>query len=201
MTTSGQTYVELIGGQNLNIQDLLNNNKDVTLNRVNVVCDTSNGLAIGIQLPDIANLNGFSNFEVTVDDKAGNAAVGNITITRGGTTNKINNGTSVVINSNFGKMFFVVASLGTTGGWQAFSSAALTPYTPPIQQNFQTVVSGANTATTPFPILASCHLIVVLGGAVRTITTNYTVVYATGVITFGGGTAPGDPVNIFYSHN
>lgn len=207
MSRQNLLYVELLGGESLNVQDLINgsNNSDKTLERLNIVCNTTNGLPIAIALPDISNLSGFTNLEITIDDKNGNASVGNIVVTRAG-TNKVNNGTSATINTNFGKLFLQIASVGTTGGWTAFSTATSAPYVPPSQANDIGVLSGANTfQLTNFPVLATQHVIVTLGDPlasgtlVRRLGTDYTINYATGLITFLVG-APADITNVFYSY-
>ncbi len=121
MATRGQKYITLIGGQSLNILDTLDNNEDITNQKLNIVCDTTNGFPINILLPDIAAFEGFTNFELTVDDKGGNAAAANINILTSG-TNKINGAASAMINSDNGKMFIQISSTTDWSGFFTFSS-------------------------------------------------------------------------------
>lgn len=199
---NGQKYIKLIGGQNLNIADLINDPQNKILNRILVDCDTSNGTAINIQLPEVSALNGATDFDIIITDRVGSAGTTPINITRGGSTDKINGGTSTTISSNYGKIYFAVGSLntGSTGGsWAAFNTAVATPYTPPTQSNVNGVIDGSNQYTLPNLPLNTQHLIVSVGRQFLTNGLDYTVNYTTGVITFIFG-GPGDPCNIFYSY-
>jgi hypothetical protein len=197
MASKNQQYINLIGGQSLNVLDVLNNQSDKTLERLNIVVDTSNGLPTDILLPEIAQLNGFTNFEITVADNTGGAAAANITITKSG-TNNINGLNNKVINANNGK---VLLQIGLSSSWSAFDTYSSAAYVPPTQINETLSANGASELqTSNFPILASQHLIVVHPtGAVLNITTQYSVNYATGVITVPS-LGPGDLANVFYSY-
>lgn len=195
----GTLYARLIGGQSLNIADILNSDSNnESVNRIIVDVDTTNGLATTINLPEISSLP-FPNLEILVGDSKGNASAGNITINRGGTTDKINGGTSQVINTNFAKATFSVASVPASGStipasWASYNQSAIIP---PSQTSENGVTDGANTFTLANVPLATQHLIVFAGGRAITPTSGYTLLGKT--ITFLAPVAPGDPVLIFYS--
>lgn len=199
----GALYAKVSAGQTLNLADLLldnygNVNKSV--DRIIVDCDTSGGGGpVNITLPPIADLGPATNFNVVVRDRAGNAAVQNIIITRGGTTDKINASTTTTINSNYMSAFFVVGTVNTVSGWACFNLSTINAYR---QANEQGVLNGANKfQTANFPISNKQHVIVADGnGKVLTVTTNYTIDYATGLITLLAPYVAGDPMNVFYSY-
>jgi len=196
-SSKNQQYKTLIGGDTLNVLDILNNQQDKTLERLAIVCDTSNGLPIDILLPEISQLNGFTNFEITVSDNSGTSATGAINIARSG-LDKINNANTKIINVNFGKVFLQVSSTST---WSAFDTYSAAAYVPPTQINETLVANGVgDIQATNFPILASQHLIVVHpDGRTLNITTQYTVNFLTGVINVPS-LGPGDLANVFYSY-
>jgi hypothetical protein len=196
----GQLYKKLVAGDSLNIADLLletGNNND-TVHRIIIDCDPTGGV-IAIALPEIANLQNAVNTEILVSNRT--ASTGAITITRGGLTDKINTATTTVINTAYGKAILNVGGVVTgASNWVVFNTSVIAGFAVATTQvNEQGVTDVANTFTTANPISASQHLIVCKGSAVMVIGTDYTVVLATGVITFLGGLA-GDAVNIFYSH-
>lgn len=204
MSTRGNLYQKLIGGQNLNVADLLlenYGNVGKSVERIIVDCNTVNGLPIAITLPQVSDLGPATNFELLVKDSGGNAAAANITITRGGLTDKINGGTNTIINTANGGALFLVSTVKTGGsGWTAFNLSQIVPVVNPTQKNTVGVIQPGNTFTlAPLP-LNTQHLIVSVGRQFLTVGTDYTVDYLTGVITFIFG-APGDPCNIYYSHN
>jgi hypothetical protein len=194
----GSLYAKLIGGQNLNVADLLLDNfgnMNKAVERIIVECDSSNGAPIGITLPQISALGPATNFELLVSDKAGSAATANITITRGGSSDKINGTTTSVINTNYGKCHILVGSVGTGAGWVAFN---LSQSQLPSQANEQGVIDGAGDFTLANTPLTTQHIIVCNAGRVLTVGTDYTVNALTKKIHFLL-LAPGDPVNVFYS--
>lgn len=135
MAVKNQQYIKLNGGANLNVLDVLNNQQDKTIERLNIVCNNTLGGPINILLPEISALNGFTNFEITVADVSGTAAVDNIIITRGGASDKVNASTNATIGANFGKVFLSVASVETgAAAWNSYNTAA--PASPvPTQTN------------------------------------------------------------------
>jgi len=202
MITRGQGYVNLIGGQNLNVQDLINNNQDKTLERINIVCDTTNGLPTTILLPEIANLSGFTNLELTITDSTNNASVGNINVIRGGATDRINQSTSATISTNSGKLYLQVASVKKgiiAAAWSAFlaSTASAVPYVPPTQINQQVIADPSGVATLAHIPVNTQHVIVVQNALVLVAGVEYTVSYVTPTIS---GLAPGAEINVFYSY-
>lgn len=70
------------------------------LQNVYLECDTTTGQVI-INLPPIADFNGFNNVKLFVSDKMGNASVNNIKIVAHA-SNKIDGGPQVVIDQNNG---------------------------------------------------------------------------------------------------
>lgn len=202
MSTRGNLYQKLIGGQNLNVADLLlenYGNVGKSVERIIVDCDTANGLPIAITLPQVSDLGPATNFELLVKDSGGNAAAANITITRGGLTDKVNNGTNAIINTANGGALFLVSTVKTGGsGWTAFNLSQLAPVTPSTEINEVGVIGAGGTYVLANTPLNTKHLIVSVGRQFLTIGTDYTVNYGTKTITFIFG-APGDPCNIFYS--
>lgn len=206
MSTRGNLYQKLIGGQNLNVADLLLDNfgnVGKPVERIIVDCDTTNGLPIAITMPQVSDLGPATNFELLVKDSGGSAAAANITVTRGGLTDKINNGTNAIINTAFGGALFIVSTVKTGGsGWTAFNLSQLAPATPSTEVNEQGLLgAGSVFQTAHFPILNTKHVIVADGGGrVLQVGTNYAISYADGKITFNAPYAPGDPMNVFYAY-
>lgn len=199
---NGQKYIKLIGGQNLNVADLINDPQNKILNRIIVDCDTSNGTAINIQLPEVAALNGATDFDIIVTDRVGKAGTTPINITRGGSTDKINGGTSVSISTDYGKVYFAVGSLNTglTGGsWAAFNTAVSAPYTPPSQTNEHGPLDASNDLTLLQTPLTSQHIIVSDASGRILLTTQFTVTPATKKVNVPA-LAPGDVIQVYYSY-
>lgn len=193
----GQLYKKLVAGNSLNIADMLletGNNND-TVHRIMIDCDPTGGV-IAIALPEIANLQNAVNLEILVSNRTN--STGAITITRGGVTDKINGANTTVLNTAFAKAALSVSGvIAGVSNWAVFN---LSQIVQPAQLNVNGVTAAGNIFTTANPIRSDKHLLVTRGGVVLTIVTDYTVDFAAGVITFVAG-APGDPVNIFYSHN
>jgi hypothetical protein len=120
---TGQLYQKLVSGDTFNIAQVLNDQSNKMIERMNIECNTSGGSSgITIQLPTVQQLDGLLNFEVVITDTGNNAAIRNITILPG-SGNTINKGASLVIATNKGGAFFI---LGTQSDWAAFSTANLT---------------------------------------------------------------------------
>jgi hypothetical protein len=120
-------YVKLTAtgaGLNYNLASNIDKFQFVNINRVTLVCDSTLG-AINILLPKITNLEGFTNFEVIVNDTAGRAATNNITITVGDEdTDNILGQAAIILNKNYYKMQFLVASV--TSDWMVNVSSCCT---------------------------------------------------------------------------
>lgn len=198
---NGQKYIKLIGGQNLNVADLINDPQNKILNRIIVDCDTSNGTPINIQLPKVSDLNGATDFDIIVTDRVGKAGITPINITRGG-FDIINGGTSVSISTNYGKVYFAIGSLntGATGAsWAAFNTAVGTPYTPPTQTVENGPLDASNDLTLLQTPLTTQHIIVSDASGRVLLTTQFTVTPATKKVNVPA-LAPGDVIQVYYSY-
>jgi hypothetical protein len=110
------------GTLTFNVATILDENQLVNIERINLVCDSTLN-PIAIQLPAIADLRNFLNFELIVTDKSGTAATNNITITVGDAADDILGGSGIVLQNDNGKMHFCIASLTE---WEVLISGCCT---------------------------------------------------------------------------
>ena len=114
-------YIRLTAG-NHNLYEQTVNFQQRMIERVNVICDSTNG-AINITLPRLQDVRNTLNYNFIFDDVAGTSATNNITIFCG-SGDKINfNATSIVLNTAYQKMFIQQSKndpdSGTSGNWIA----------------------------------------------------------------------------------
>ncbi len=121
--SSQPNYISIIadGATNYNLANGVGAWQQLTIKRVNIVCDSSLG-AITIALPRIQDLRGMLELCFVVDDIAGAAGTNNITINVGA-GDKLNfNATSFVISANYGKVVITQSrnnQSASAGNWVA----------------------------------------------------------------------------------
>jgi hypothetical protein len=94
-----EDFRTISGNYNLaeNIQSLLQT-KSVNIQAIHLQCDTT-AAPVNIQLPTIAQMAGFLNFQIFINDVSNNAATNNITLLIAG-SDLINHAATAVINTN-----------------------------------------------------------------------------------------------------
>ena len=118
----------------LNYNMASNNNEPfqfTNIERVVLVCDSTLN-PINIILPKISTLNGFTNFEVLINDNSGTAGTNPITVTVGDSdTDNILGNAGITIGTNNYKAHFYVASVnmpGALNAWEVQISSCCTSH-------------------------------------------------------------------------